>query len=559
MASRSRWATLAATGLALGACAVPAAQAAAPVRGATYVGSAGGQSQVRVTVSRDGKRVYDMEGHGIPGKCPDGPQELSFTSDVQSEATAISGKGTFRRYVDGDAQVKIKGTFGRGGRLRGRIDYVDRGGCGTDRAFTAVAQPRQRGSARPVFDLANGYGARRTKGVRAATAFALQPVGVAELPDGRLVVSDPEDATSAPDPHIRTIDRAGRIGTLLAPSSGIGLPGDLDVLRDGSVVFSQPEENCVRRRSPTGALSVVAGVCRSGDAGAGYAGDGGPAVAALLSSPRQVSVTPGGGFLVTDGGLGGEFADNTRVRRVAPDGKITTAVTLPRAVDVAALSDGGFLVSTGSQVLRVSASGALSTVAGSGSERFSGDNGPATKAGMLPGALAAMPGGGFVFADASVDRIRRVSATGRITSLAGGGEVFTGIPAGRAAFRFLTGSLAVLRDGSIVLDDESTLKLIPGRASHRLLVGLPARETTYTRLVLGRRAVPVTLSRAGTVRLRVTRGKRTVFSVKRRLRAGRSRVRLPRRAGRLRGKGTLRLRVAASSGAAVATDGMTLY
>jgi hypothetical protein len=520
-----------------------AAQAARPLRGATYVGSAGGQSQVRVTVSRDGKRVYDFDGSRIPGKCQGRPEPggLGFVSDVEFDATAISRKGTFRHFVDGDAQVRLSGTFRRGGRLRGRLSYQDRGDCFADRTFTAVAQPRQRGTARPVFGLTS----------------KLYPTGVAELADGSLVISDETTGDSRAAPYIRTIDPAGRLHTLIGPASRIGLPSGVAVLRDGSVVFSQAGESCVRRRSPSGALTVVAGTCRGDDAGGGYSGDGGPATAALLSSPRELSATPDGGFLVTEGGTGGDYADNTRVRRVAPDGRITTVATMPLVVDVATLPTGGFLVSTGTQVDRVSATGALTTIAGSGSGRFSGDNGPATKAGMLPQAVAVLPGGGFLFADDSVNRIRRVSAGGRITTFAGGGEVPNGVPAGRAAFTNLD-SLAVLRDGSVVLSDNFDLKMIPRRNSRRLLVGLPGRQRSYRRLVLAHRPVPVSVSRAGRVVLSVTRGKRTAFRISRKVGAGRTKVRLPRRAGRLKGKGALRLRVTVTSGPAKATDGMTL-
>jgi hypothetical protein len=65
----------------------------------------------------------------------------------------------------------------------------------------------------------------------------------------------------------------------------------------------------------------------------------------------------------------------------------------------------------------------IMTVAGSGSAGYSGDGGPATEAELAtPTGVAAEPGGGFLIADSGNNRVRRVSAAGVITTLAGEGE-----------------------------------------------------------------------------------------------------------------------------------------
>src|SRR5262252_8393097 len=137
-----------------------------------------------------------------------------------------------------------------------------------------------------------------------------------------------------------------------------------------SAAFAFPQEAV----AATNTISTVAG---SDDFG-GFSGDGGPATAAALNNPTGVAVTPDGGYLIAD-------ASNARVRQVSPTGTITT-------------------------------------VAGNGSYGFSGDGGPATAAGLrAPLGVTAMPDGGFLIADAGAADIRRVSPTGTITTVAGTG------------------------------------------------------------------------------------------------------------------------------------------
>jgi len=69
----------------------------------------------------------------------------------------------------------------------------------------------------------------------------------------------------------------------------------------------------VRVLRADGTVATVAGT-----GAAGYAGDGGPASAAALNQPNGVAIDPADGSLfVADRG-------NFRVRRIGPDGEITT-------------------------------------------------------------------------------------------------------------------------------------------------------------------------------------------------------------------------------------------
>ncbi len=124
-------------------------------------------------------------------------------------------------------------------------------------------------------------------------------------------------------------------------------------------------------------LSIVAGTPGK----SGYAGDGGPAIAALLFEPYEVRFDKAGNLFFVE-------MKNNIVRRV--DKK----------------------------------TGRISTVAGTGQPGFSGDGGPAVKAQLRqPHSIAFDPQGRLVLCDIANNRVRRIDlATGQIESIAGNGE-----------------------------------------------------------------------------------------------------------------------------------------
>lgn len=248
-----------------------------------------------------------------------------------------------------------------------------------------------------------------------------------------------------------------------ATAAAINHPRGIAVLADGSFVFAQPFIPMVRRVSPDGTISASVGTGTRG-----YGGDGGPATRALLDLAHGVAALPDGGFVVDDMG-------NNRIRRVWPDNTITTvvgtgengfagdggsasaaAIALPRGV--AARPNGELLIAdTGNaRVRRVSPDGVISTVAGTGEVGFSGDGGLATAARLnRPFAVAPLPGGAFLIADLDNNRIRRVAADGRITTVAGTGDARFSGDGGRAidASLNLPHAVAALPDGGFLIAD----------------------------------------------------------------------------------------------------------
>ena len=166
----------------------------------------------------------------------------------------------------------------------------------------------------------------------------------------------------------------------------------------------------------------------------GYSGDGGAATNAKLSSPAAITSDAGGNIYIADSG-------NHRIRRVDPDGIITTVAgngtqgfsgdgaaatnaSLARPSGVAVDTVGNLYISdsTNSRIRKVDIAGIITTVAGNGTPGFSGDGGTATNASLgSTGDVAVDAAGNLYFADPSNRRIRKVDTNGVITTVAGNG------------------------------------------------------------------------------------------------------------------------------------------
>jgi sugar lactone lactonase YvrE len=89
-------------------------------------------------------------------------------------------------------------------------------------------------------------------------------------------------------------------------------PLGVDVDEDGTIYVADADHNRIRRVGHDGVITTVAG-----DRTAGDGGDEGPATEAQLSRPAEATLGPDGSLFIAD-------TENHRVRRVAPDGTITT-------------------------------------------------------------------------------------------------------------------------------------------------------------------------------------------------------------------------------------------
>ena len=254
------------------------------------------------------------------------------------------------------------------------------------------------------------------------------------------------------------------------PAQAALLNGPFDVAFDsaGNLFFSDTFNHRIRRvDARTGAITTVAG---NGEAG--YAGDGGPAVQASLNEPYGIAIDRAGNIFVAD-------RLNRRVRRIdAANGTITT---LAGTGEPAYSGDGGPAARAGlaepnglaldaderhlyiadvadHRVRSVDlSSGAIATFAGTGAPEHGGDDGPVAEARIF-GARAVKfgPDGTIYILERQGSSLRAVdAATGIITTIAGTtgrGYSGDGGPALAAVFD-APKEMAIDPDGNILIVD----------------------------------------------------------------------------------------------------------
>ena len=205
----------------------------------------------------------------------------------------------------------------------------------------------------------------------------------------------------------------------------------------------------------------------AGNGNAEYSGDGAPALQAGLAKPSSVFVTEDGSIYIAD-------TQNNRVRKVAPDGTISTvagngqvgydpdaasAIATPLNKPEAIFVKDGFLYiadTFNNRIRKVSPDGSIETVAGSGAIGFSGEGGLAVEAALnRPRDLFVDNDGSIFIADTLNNRIRKVLPDGIIITIAGTGQQgvdVDGIPATQSRL-FQPAGVFVNGDGVVYIAD----------------------------------------------------------------------------------------------------------
>lgn len=269
----------------------------------------------------------------------------------------------------------------------------------------------------------------------AATAAQLnKPQGVATDDTGNLYIADYLNN------RIRKVDLAGNISTIagmgIAGNAGDGGPAaaallnrPMDIYLDSAnnIYFVDMGNHSVRLITTAGIIQTLAGTGT-----AGFSGDGGPATAAQLQNPYAVMWHPSGYLYVADYG-------NHRVRNISlatgiintvagngtagnsGDGGFSVSAQLHYPAGVTMDNAGNLYITSGSRIRKVTATGIISTVAGN--DGYSGDGARADSA-LLQNPVHACRDafGNTYIADSGNHTVRKVNATGIITTIAGNGS-----------------------------------------------------------------------------------------------------------------------------------------
>lgn len=273
-----------------------------------------------------------------------------------------------------------------------------------------------------------------------ATQAGIRPEGIAFDPHGNLYIGDGRNHV------IRRVDSGtGIITTVagipeqagysgdggLATAALVGRPTGLVFDAAGNLFFAELVQCTIRR------IDAVTGIITryAGNLACGFGGDNGPALNALLRFSGivpQLAFDNSGNLLITDSG-------NNRVRQV------TTAT------------------------------GVISTIAGTGTAGFSGDNGPATSAQLnFPSGVLVNNVNQIFIADSFNSRVRRIDTNQTITTFCGNGSIGDGGPATSAILSPMNG---VARDsnGNLYIGDSTAnlLRKVDTAGNISTIAGIP--------------------------------------------------------------------------------------
>lgn len=308
------------------------------------------------------------------------------------------------------------------------------------------------------------------EGVNYSVSVAAQPLGFVRCSAGANAVGAMGPANisnvavncAQADAAVTTVAGTGAIGSADGVGTAASFRWPYGVAADaaGNLFVADAFNHKIRRVAPDGTVTTFAG---SGTDGAAD----GPAASASFSYPFGVAVDTAGVVYVADWG-------NHSVRRITADGQVSTLAGNGTAgssngTGAAASFNGPFGIAVDSAgmlyvadtnnnlIRRVSAAGSVTTLAGTGAQ--GADNGAGSVASFrTPQHLTVDAGGNVYVADTGNHMIRHISSSGVVSTLAGSGAA--GADNGAAATASFRGPAGIGVDASgtvFVADSDNNL------------------------------------------------------------------------------------------------------
>ncbi len=253
-----------------------------------------------------------------------------------------------------------------------------------------------------------------------------------------------------------------------ATTAQLNAPVSVAADKFGNKYISDKSNNRIRKVDSSGIITTFAGTGT-----AGYLGDGGPASSAQLNTPAGIATDTFGNVYLAD-------QYNHCIRKINLSGVITTcagrgsagfsgdggaatAAQLQQPEDVTTDAAGNLFIADygNSRVRKVSVSGIITTIAGISSMGSSGDGGPATAAMLVPYRVAVDGIGNVYAAEFWSHRIRQINTAGIINTVVGNGSAgFAGDggPATAAVINCPYG-IAADRYGALFINDQGNRRI----------------------------------------------------------------------------------------------------
>jgi sugar lactone lactonase YvrE len=293
-------------------------------------------------------------------------------------------------------------------------------------------------------------------------------------------------ASVTPSPATATVSTLGGRGAAgFADGPGavakFNYPFGMATDGSGNLYVADSENNRIRKITPSGDVTTVAGNGEKGFAE-------GLGTAAQFAIPSGVAVDGSGTIFVAD-------TYNLRIRMVTQSGDVTTLAGSGAAgradgpgaeaqflepFAIAVDRSGTLYVADQNRIRKVTPSGEVTTLAGSGEKGFADGAGAAAQF-NYPSGLAVDESGTVYVADSDNNRIRKVTPGGVVSTLAGSTPGFADGTGAEALFEYPSG-LAVDRSGSLYVADSENHRIrkitrsgevttLAGRSAHGFVDG----------------------------------------------------------------------------------------
>ncbi len=384
------------------------------------------------------------------------------------------GNSTIRRITPSGAVSTVAGAAGQSGTTNGpggsaRFDHpaavsVDNAG-NIYVADTSSQTIRKITTTGVVSTLAGNPGFGGTADAGGASASFFYPFGIASDGAGNLVVADTGNHT------LRTVSPDGSVftawGAVGAQGSADGngtsarfsYPQGVAVDGNGNVYVADHNNNIIRKITPDGTVSTLAGA-------AGIAGSAdGAGGAARFNGPADVAVDGSGNVYVADAG-------NSTIRKISPSGVVTTFAGAagaagsgdgvgasarfrqPQGVEVDAGGNVYVADTNNSTIRKISPAGSVVTLAGAAGQFGSADGNGGSARFSSPVALGLDGAGNIYVSDFDNATIRKVTGNGIVTTIAGFSGQFGNAGGSGSQVRFNQPySLAVDSGGTVYVAD----------------------------------------------------------------------------------------------------------